>query len=381
MLKTIEINNYKLFKEFRIDFSEGINLICGPNGSGKSALRELLYALTDFLAMPDVSDHVAHSVSESFPTEVFCRWLPHETGSDDIDICMEIGDESSWFRYCLTIRYNFRDHKTRVQKESLEFIVQERKDIIFSFSDGTIDVLTDDGRQLVFNTDWSMSGLVAASRNNSKIRRFGEMVSKLFAVKIEPEAISQDFKGESRTLGVNGERFPGWHFYHTTNHSEKQSFLIEQCKNFIPGFVSVNSPLSGDFFRWKVRVKYLGRSFDLAFRELSDGQKTLFALYSLLTNVPEGATVFIDEPENFLAPGELQPWLDVLHDVWEERNIQWIMISHNPKTLNWHHKEAIIFSIEGEPPQIVVKKNNNNASGSLYSKISEMEWTGYVAES
>lgn len=42
MLLNIEINNYKIFRDFRVDFSEGINLICGSNGSGKSALLEIL---------------------------------------------------------------------------------------------------------------------------------------------------------------------------------------------------------------------------------------------------------------------------------------------------------------------------------------------------
>ena len=149
---------------------------------------------------------------------------------------------------------------------------------------------------------------------------------------------------------------------------------MKNCKSFIPGFVSINCPPSGDMFRWKVRVKYIGRYFDLELRELSDGQKALFVLYSLLANVPNGLTLIIDEPENYLAPGELQPWLDAVNDAWEERDIQFVLITHNPKTLNWYHKEALIFSIEDEPPRIAAERNSNNTTETLFNRLSEMEW-------
>jgi ABC-type cobalamin/Fe3+-siderophores transport system ATPase subunit len=151
--------------------------------------------------------------------------------------------------------------------------------------------------------------------------------------------------------------------------------MSKQCENFIPGFVSVNSPQSGDMFRWKVRVKYHENYYELELRELSDGQKALFVLYSLLANIPDGSTLIIDEPENYLAPGELQPWLDAVNDAWEERDIQFILITHNPKTLNWYHRDAVIFKIEDEPPRITAERNGNNSSETLFEKLSGMEWT------
>jgi AAA15 family ATPase/GTPase len=151
--------------------------------------------------------------------------------------------------------------------------------------------------------------------------------------------------------------------------------LNKQCKNFIPGFVSANSPQNGDVYRWKTRVKYNNEYFELELRELSDGQKTLFALYSLLVNVQDGSTIIIDEPENYLAPSELQPWLDAINDAWEERDIQFILITHNPKTLNWYHKEALIFKIEAEPPRITIEKNDADSTDiPLFNKLSETEW-------
>jgi predicted ATPase len=376
MLRVIEINNYKLFHDFKLKFSTGINLICGVNGSGKSALRELLFSLVNFLAMPEVSDHVAHSIEEAFPSDVFCKWSTQPSGFDDIVIGLELGEEDEWYRYDLIVKYNLSEHKSMVQDESLTFHSQDGTQSIMTFTNEIIDILTDDDKTLTFKYDRNMSGLGTGSKNNSRIKKFGSLISQIYALHFNPSLIASDFTSGLRSLGSQGENFSAWHFYNTINHSEKQEIIYNRCKYFIPGFVSINSPQKGDFYSWKIRVKFINKFYDIALQELSDGQKVLFALYSLLTNANDGSTIMIDEPENFLAPGELQPWLDAMNDAWEERDIQFILISHNSKTLNWYHKESMIFKIEGEPPYIVVEKNDNDSMNTLYNRLSELEWVG-----
>ncbi|MCL2811286.1 MAG: AAA family ATPase [Clostridia bacterium] len=381
MLRRISINNYKMFRDFELDFTEGVNLICGTNGSGKSALREVLFALTNFLAIPDVSDHVAHSVQEAFPPDVFCRWgAEDEQGA--ISIGFVLGSEDDFFAYSLTIMYDFRRKRSCVQKEVLEhFVKSETLSPVLDFSSGKLAIFSSDGKALSIHGDPSMSALGTGSQNSKPIYEFCTQVARLFPVYLDPSAIAADFSTGSQRLGVRGENFSAWHAYSTALQPEKQELFRSQCKNFIPGFIADSSPASGDIFRWKVRVKYKGNYFDLALRELSDGQKKLFALYSLLAYVPDGSTLIIDEPENYLSPRELQPWLDAMHDAWEDRNIQFILITHNPKTLNWYHKEAIIFKIVGNPPGIVAEKNSTDTPDTLFDKLSEMEWTGDGTES
>ena len=376
MLKRIEINNYKMFRNFEMDFTAGISLICGPNGSGKSALREVIYTLGNFLATPDATERVAHSVIESFPAEVFCRWLPKEHGFNEIEINVEIGEEHEWFRYCLTVSYNFIKHLCRVQEETLDVCTIVNKKHLSSFSNGNLKIYTDDERLVELSGNWDISGVVTGSRNNSRIREFGAMIAKVYAVHFVPTDMKQDFTKGSSIIGRHGEYFPAWYFHNANKQLEKQLWVMEQCKNFIPGFISVNSPQNGDAHITKMRVNYMGKNHDITIGELSDGQKVLFALYSLLANVPDGSTLLIDEPENFIAPGELQPWLDAINDTWEERNIQFLLITHNPKSLNWYHKNANIFCVVNEPPRIEVEKNSVDSSGTLYEKLSEMEWFG-----
>jgi predicted ATPase len=70
------------------------------------------------------------------------------------------------------------------------------------------------------------------------------------------------------------------------------------------------------------------------FNELSEGQKVLIALYALIYCAPENSLICIDEPENFLALPEIQPWFDTLYDQCAERGLQALLISHHPKIIN-----------------------------------------------
>ena len=61
----------------------------------------------------------------------------------------------------------------------------------------------------------------------------------------------------------------------------------------------------------------------------------LIALYVLLhCAVTEDSTLLIDEPDNFIALSEIQPWLLKLLDRVDEHNAQVILVSHHPELLN-----------------------------------------------
>jgi len=78
-----------------------------------------------------------------------------------------------------------------------------------------------------------------------------------------------------------------------------------------------------------------GKTVDLPFSDLSEGQRTLIALYVLLhCAVGEDRTLLIDEPDNFIALAEIQPWLMKLLDRVDERNAQVILVSHHPELLD-----------------------------------------------
>ena len=371
MIRKLEIHNYKLFRNFALELDGGVNLLCGPNGSGKTSVIEIVYALTRFLAIPDHSDTIACSVEDAFPFRTFCRWCTEENGWGEMSVKLEIeSDEQPLYIYDLTVRYNFLEKISRVQHESLRL----GEALLLRFQEGRIEMFTDDEKKLAFRSDWKRSGLVVGSSNNSRIRRFGKQVASLYAFHLVPALMKQDVEKPMETLDLYGENFAAWRFLRATQQLMRQARVVEQSKYFIPGLVDIRYIKKGDWHALAVKVEFNGRENDIEFNELSDGQKTLLALYSILANIPNGSTVLIDEPENFLALSELQPWLEAMNDAWEERDIQFIIISNNPRTLNWHNKNAMILSLEGTPPKVVVERRTDDDDDPLVDKLRLMEW-------
>jgi predicted ATPase len=99
-------------------------------------------------------------------------------------------------------------------------------------------------------------------------------------------------------------------------------FVIEQA-----GQAKVLQVEFKNKFNKKKPIKYY-------LHELSEGQKVLIALYTLIYCTPDNSLICIDEPENFLALPEIQPWLNTLQDQCRERNIQIILISHHPSLIS-----------------------------------------------
>ena len=79
-----------------------------------------------------------------------------------------------------------------------------------------------------------------------------------------------------------------------------------------------------------------GQGFWLPLDELSDGQRQLVALYAIEhAMLNENQTVCIDEPDNFVALREIQPWLINAKDSVEDNNSQLWVISHNPELIDY----------------------------------------------
>jgi predicted ATPase len=57
-------------------------------------------------------------------------------------------------------------------------------------------------------------------------------------------------------------------------------------------------------------------------------------LYTLLMAVSDECTICIDEPENFLALREINPWLNMLIDKTQTQPCQAILISHHPELID-----------------------------------------------
>ena len=107
-IKSINLNNFTLFKKNYLEFSSGLNVIIGENGTGKTQLLKLLYALIENNnGMAEYKEYGAFEIEEKlqsvFHTNIKNLITKKETESninldfDKYDFSFTLGKEKSSF--------------------------------------------------------------------------------------------------------------------------------------------------------------------------------------------------------------------------------------------------------------------------------------------
>lgn len=70
--------------------------------------------------------------------------------------------------------------------------------------------------------------------------------------------------------------------------------------------------------------------------ELSDGQRALVVLYSILEVIRDGRyLVVLDEPDNYVAASEIGPWLSRAMAASDDKRSQVFLFTHNPYVIDF----------------------------------------------
>jgi ATPase subunit of ABC transporter with duplicated ATPase domains len=129
----------------------------------------------------------------------------------------------------------------------------------------------------------------------------------------------------------------GWYRYLVQTYPDENVKFLESLRRSLDGFQTLKFSSEEDGVR-KLRAEFISptkKRVSYSISELSEGQRYLIALYMILHFLMmRGDTVFVDEPDNFIALREIQPWLLAAEEAIEEHNGQLILISHHPETLN-----------------------------------------------
>lgn len=137
--------------------------------------------------------------------------------------------------------------------------------------------------------------------------------------------------------------------------------LFQELKNVIPNFSSFSLKEAGEARVLKVvfdKPGADGRPMVCDFNEISDGQRVLIVLYSLLYGLKEsGVSLFLDEPDNFVALREIQPFLTSLTDFIGHGIDQTVIISHHPEIIDYLASSSGIWFVRDDngPTRLVDK--------------------------
>jgi len=327
MLTRVYIDNYKCFTNFEWR-PEPLALIAGRNGSGKSALLEVLGAVREVITEP------GPELPEAFQSSRRTRWDARPT--QKVELTFKVAE--SEHQYALVVDHS-NDKGPRVVSESL----RTNSRPVYAFQDGVARLFQEDGSTAnTLRTNKSQSFLTLLDDgNNPALTSFRGAIWNLWHVSPDPRQVEEASASEAGYLVPRMSNFVSW--YRTLLSSPARLRRIEtSLSEALPGFVGLG--LQPPVGKLKRLVASFAQDFqrrdvkplELDFQELSDGQRMLIMLYTLLEVVPfgEGATLIIDEPDNFLGLMEIQPWLRSLEDRLDGEGGQAFVISHHPEVLN-----------------------------------------------
>jgi hypothetical protein len=323
LLKRVYIDNFKAMLNFELKLGQLV-LLLGSNGCGKTTLADVLSRLRSVVG--------GVPIEEQFHPTTLTRWESRRVQTFEIDVSGNAG----LYEYHLEVEHTDRP-QPRIVAEHLRY---DQKPLF-------VARLDDDGvyRARLFRddhregpevlADWSRSGLaqLQSRPENRKLYWFKKWLSELSTVIIDPWGMAGSSEKEEQTLRDDASNFASWYRQMTQEKPARMIHYFDDLKEVLDGFQEVNFVPHGEVFALRVKLNGINHTW----KELSEGQRALISLYSLLHfAVDDGRTTVFDEPENFISTREIQPWLVGLCDRIETlEDAQALIISHHPETLNY----------------------------------------------
>jgi ABC-type molybdenum transport system ATPase subunit/photorepair protein PhrA len=342
MLARLYATNYRCLVNFEFR-PTAKQLIIGRNGTGKTTVFDVLAMLRDVAVSGlTLEGHVGGKTRTNWQSVAEQRF--------ELDVKGNGGE----YRYTLVLdelvpRQEARraafagagvpGPRPRIVQETLDFDGKP----LFRFLEGTIGLFNDQQRptpSVEFQFDWHRSGLaiVEIGRwDNTKLTWFKEWLGRLVHVQINPWAMSVRSERESIDPARDLGNFADWYRHLRLASGNAVFEALAALREAIPGLEALDAQNAGlDVKVLQATLRSPNKaSVALPFSDLSEGQRVLIGLYVLLyCAVEKDRTLLIDEPDNFIALAEIQPWLMKLLDRVDETDGQVILISHHPELLD-----------------------------------------------
>jgi predicted ATPase len=171
---------------------------------------------------------------------------------------------------------------------------------------------------------------------------------------LNPFNMDSRAEGDDADPKLDLSNFAAWYRNLYQSHPKRAHALFESLEETLDGFDSVVLQDAAEGVRLlNVLFQREGeKPVSFRFNELSEGQRCLICLYTILHFlIVEGRTVIIDEPENFVSLREIQPWLMTASELVTDSHAQLILISHHPELIDqWAPRHGMRFLRDGAGP-------------------------------
>jgi len=329
MITRLYVDNYKCLVNFEYKPAR-LQLLFGENGTGKSTVFEVLERLRDFLCW-------GISAEQAFPAGALTAWQSRPEQRFELEI------EGNGGRYCyvLLVEHIPPQNRIRVKQEELRF----ERNTLYYFDGEDGHLFADDGTPgPVFPQHPSKSGVasIPEREHNQRLTWFRGRVGMIYVLAIDPFRMQDVSFVENRAPDRSLGNFASWYRHLAQDSPETMRPLFDSLERVIDEFVQLKLTSEGETARvLRVVMKRDDgqenelKEYNLVFNQLSHGHRCLVALFTILhCAVRPDMTICIDEPDNFIALRELQPWLTELCDRVEEKSSQCLLISHHPELID-----------------------------------------------
>ncbi len=339
MLKRLYVNNYKCLVNFELSLARA-TLLVGLNGSGKSTVFDVLEYLREFAAGEALEDEA--DVEDIFPSDSLTRWQNSNLQRFELTVSGGPAEITEDYHYLLELEHDRARRRCRVRREIVQ--IRPSADPLFRFEGGEVSLFRDNGSAGPrFPFDWTRSGLttVVERHDNTRLSWFKKWLQDLYTVRLNPFSMRSQARREVSHPKTNLADFARWYRHLMQERPREVGKLFDSLGQILDGFRALELIQDGEISR-TLKVRFaMGhegepqKSFRLGFRELSDGQRALIALYTLL-HMAKGqtTTLCLDEPDNFVTLAEIQPLISEFCDATEENGSQVVFASHHPEIID-----------------------------------------------
>ncbi len=375
MLERIHIDNYKCLTNFDLRL-DNLTLLAGANGCGKSAVFEVVGKLRDFAC--------DWRVDKLFSADDLTRWTTKREQRFELEFSTDRGA----FLSKLVIEHQPDDRGVEVKSERL---VHDGTPVLSS-CDRKLQLYRDDGSEghaYPFGRNRSALATESDEHLYSRLHLFRGLLSNfqtLSLASLAPNQIDGGSEGESDVLIADGTNFAAWYRGQILNDPHQLLQATGRLAEILPGFTGLKlSARIGDYRELLATFSPGddGRSHSYTFEQLSDGQRALMVLYSLVfATVPASGspgasgsvprTLFFDEPDNYVTLPELQPWLAELEDGAGDTLPQVVLISHHPEAIDFLADNTVWLAREPESHTRIVEPKND--TGLRMSEVYARGW-------
>lgn len=323
MIRRLYVHNFRCLENFELRINgRPSTLLVGKNGSGKSSVRSALELLQNVgRGITRVRDLIQ---PDSF------AW-----GRSEVPMRFEIEIMVNERHFGYTIAFDFAKGFTelRVFDEKLT----EGGEAVFSRDVSKVTLRRHGREDATFNVDWHMAALPFLHDRgpDDPLNIVRLWLARMIILRPVPKLMTGDSDGQSlepdRDLVSLGNWFAGLVADSPFSYATIEAYLRE----VMPDLKSIRNPeVSPGSRRLMLQFNNGLGSVDVAFKDLSDGEKCLFAGALVLASreVRENVFCFWDEPDSHLSLSEVGHFILALRAAFESRG-QFIATSHNPEAI------------------------------------------------